>query len=142
MAGGVSDDMRYTTRNAGLLAMASVCLASLLVGSCSLFSDPLPDGARRISPLAHYDRWWAMVEECSGLARSIAEVDWYSVPGREFQAPDGRPASGAYSSDPDRIILAEEAMLDGQIVRHEILHALIKRGRKELEHPATYFLDK
>lgn len=119
---------------------AAVAAAILGVSSCDLFTAPLPMGAEAMEPLPHYGRWWKMVEECSGISRRMGAIDWYQVPGGNFRSPSGGMANGLYLQGSERIVLAEAVVDDGPIVRHEMLHAIIRRNDSETPHPADYFL--
>ena len=131
--------MRYTTRNAALLGRGLVIVAAVaLLSSCEI-TAPLPAGAEPFAPLAHYGRWWAMIEECSGRTRPMADIKWFVAPGASFNSPSGS-ASGMYTNSSNRIIIAEASLRDGRVVRHEMLHALLRRSKGEVEHDAEYFL--
>lgn len=105
------------------------------LAACSLITGPLPPGAERFAPPAVYARWWAMTEACSGRSGNFGDVDWYRVPGSQFMH-DGQSVGGVWSRNANRIVLAEEGIDQGRLVRHEMLHALLRvRG-----HPRSQFL--
>ena len=80
-----------------------------------------------------------MVESCSGLQGSLSDVSWYQVPGSETVAHSGDEVAGYWAYVTNRIVLGGEAILDGQVVRHEMLHALVRQLKG---HPREYFLDR
>ena len=78
-----------------------------------------------------------MVESCSGVTRPLANVTWFGVPGSLFQL-EGEFVTGYWSAASNRIVLADSSRLDGSVVRHEMLHALIRQSG----HPRSAFLEK
>jgi hypothetical protein len=91
----------------------------------------LPPGAQRFAPPAAYRQWWALTEACSGLHGSFDAVQWYVVPNAStLRLDDGEVVNAAWEAKGNRIILAAE--LDGpyagDLVRHEMLHALLQAG--------------
>lgn len=109
----------------------------VLVIVCGLVAwiAELPANAERFAPPAVYERWWAMTEACSGRSGDLGGVRWYRVPGSRF-IYRGQPAAGYTSRYTNRIVLAEQGIERGAIVRHEMLHALLRRGG----HPRSQFL--
>ena len=65
-----------------------------------------------------------MTAECSGSRQSIESVEWFVVPGVTVFWYQGNLTSGFWSGAGNRIVLAEGAVDDGAVVRHEMLHAL------------------
>jgi hypothetical protein len=79
-----------------------------------------------------------MVESCSGITGSLSKLTWYDVPGvTEFQF-NGQIVSGYWTRGSNSIVLADSSQLDGSVVRHEMLHSLIKASG----HPRSEFLEK
>ena len=76
-----------------------------------------------------------MTEACSGYTRDLAAVRWYKVPGPQF-THNGQEVGGYYNIRNNQIVLAEDYVESGELVRHEMLHALL---RKE-GHPRAQFL--
>jgi hypothetical protein len=95
----------------------------------------LPANAERFAPPAVYARWWAMTEACSGRSGDLGRVRWYRVPVSQF-IYRGQPAGGYTSRYTNRIVLTEQSIERGTIVRHEMLHALLRGGG----HPRSQFL--
>jgi hypothetical protein len=115
---------------------ASSVISALVIGCRWLTEPPLPSGAERYTPPPVYQRWWAMTEACSDIVLPFDGVQFYRVPGA-WSVPYGAygEVAGYWSSTSNRIVLAGDHLGDARIVRHEMLHALLrKRG-----HPPEYF---
>lgn len=109
-------------------------LTSLATLACG--AEGRVDGAVAFSPPAVYQRWWTLTEACSGLSGSLKRVQWMRAPATALQAAEGAGTVAYWSSRNNRIVLATNAIANGRIVRHEMLHALSRsRG-----HPASLFL--
>lgn len=103
--------------------------------ACRSATPPLPSDAVSFSPPAIYTRWWAMTEACSGHTGDLSALRWYRSPSSAVFV-DGESVNGYWTSDGNRIVLAEESVDNGSDVRHEMLHALLEvRG-----HPRAQFL--
>lgn len=114
-----------------LFAFAFACSRSAL--------DPeLPDGTLRFTPPAVYNVWWSMASECSGRTGALSAVEWFLVPGVAEFEHEGRKVSGYWSRVSNRVVVAEKAMLDGPLIRHEMLHAL----EHNVGHPRQAFLQR
>jgi hypothetical protein len=114
-------------------------LFALLAGlSCGHLTDPpLPTNALVFNPPAVYTKWWAMVESCSGLTGSLESVNWYSTLGQLVDPNDNDATiAGYWSLAGNRIVLSTSDTIAGGIVRHEMLHALLRRAG----HPRSAFL--
>lgn len=121
-----------------LLRCGTALLLSAL--ACSSITDPpLDPRAEAMQALPVYARWWSMVEGCSGLQGSMSEVSWYDVPGSETVEYPGNEVSGYWSAASNRIVLAGNLTLAGDVVRHEMLHALLRNVKG---HPREYFLER
>lgn len=112
-----------------------------LVGgiSCGHLVDPaLPIDAEPFSPPPVYSRWWSMVESCSGISASLDAIQWYAAPG-PLTNPDNPSESinGYWSAASNRILLDFNDTINGGVVRHEMLHALLRVAG----HPRRAFLD-
>lgn len=95
----------------------------------------LPLGAARMTPPSIYDRWWSLTEACSGQSRSMADVRWYRMPGHSFRFLN-RQVGGVWIPLANAIVLADASINIGPTVRHEMLHALVRRKG----HPRDEFL--
>jgi hypothetical protein len=106
--------------------------------ACRNLVDPdLPPNAEEFTPPPVYARWWVMTEACSGLSADLSSVSWFVVPGVSTVVLDGKPVQGYWSFASNRIVMAGNGKLAGGLVRHEMLHALIKaRG-----HPRAKYLE-
>jgi hypothetical protein len=119
-----------------MFSLAMTCMAA--TACYELVDPPLPASAASFTPPSYYATWWSMTEACSGTTGDFAKVQWYSVPiGTDLLGP-GREINAYWSEASNRIVLTSATMVDGGVVRHEMLHALIRVGG----HPRTYFLDK
>jgi hypothetical protein len=107
---------------------------------CQFMTDPaLPPSATRLVPPPVFTRWWAMTEACSGLSRDMSAVTWYVATGSPSISAGGQSdLAGYYSGASNRIVLADTAGLDGSVIRHEMLHALL--GPSVSGHPRDEFL--
>lgn len=120
----------------GKFLIPAIVVAALT--ACASITDPqLPSGTRRFTPPPVYQTWWTMAQECSGRDGSLSNVEWYVVPGADFEH-QGRMVSGYWSKASNRIVVAEKAVLDGPLVRHEMLHAL----EHDVEHKRSPFLER
>jgi hypothetical protein len=118
---------------------------SLFVAACVLaacwrprLESPLPASARPFDPPTVFGEWWAMTAECSGSSAPMASVQFYVVPGVSLFWREGSVVNGFWSRTGNRIVLAEGAVSDGEVVRHEMLHALTNDGR----HTRQAFLER
>lgn len=114
-------------------------LLALVAGlSCGSLTDPaLPQNAQLLIPPPDYAGWWAMVESCSGLSGSLESVQWYSTTSllRNPNETD-ETVAGYWSLASNRIVLYANDTIAGAVVRHEMLHALIRAAG----HPRSAFL--
>ena len=110
---------------------------ALLGVACRTVVDPaFPEHAVQFVPLAQYRLWWELTSQCAGVSRSFDDVQWYLVPGVSSFPTDQGELGGAYYRAQNRIVLAELVYNTAGVVRHEMLHALL---RIDVAHPATYF---
>ncbi len=119
-------------------SQAVISLLTVATISCDGITEPdFPAGAVLIDPPRVYTMWWRLTEACSGVTGDLASVRWYDVPNASEIVVAGSPEQGYWWADGDRIVIAGKDLLAGQLVRHEMLHALIGAG-----HPHEYFMDK
>jgi hypothetical protein len=103
-----------------------------------LLGPELPDGAVPLVPIpAEYALWWSVAERCSGVRGDFRAVRWYVVPDART-IPGTDEAIGSYIESGRRIVLAKGQERNGFLVRHEMLHALWRRGG----HPRRLFLEQ
>lgn len=119
------------------------CLAVVAaLAACEALAppSPLPEGAVSMSPPAGFTEWWSQTESCSGLSGHLRGIEWYVVPGAaSFETGDG-PKVGLWSRSTagTRIILAGQYAGSELVVRHEMLHELLRVEG----HPPEYFVDR
>jgi hypothetical protein len=107
--------------------------------SCGQLTDPpLPIDAELFVPPPVYATWWKMVESCSGFHGSLDQIQWYATAGplRDPQNSDD-PIVGYWSRASNRIVLVRDDTVEGAVVRHEMLHALVRSSG----HPRSAFLE-
>ncbi len=85
-----------------------------------------PAGSQSWEPPAVYREWWAATEACSGLTGSFDRVEWLIVPGESFECSSGQ-CVGHWGPD-HKIFLASDWTSHEMVVRHEILHELMRRS--------------
>ena len=116
-----------------------VLLLALAAGCESPTVPPLPLGAVQFTPPAVYRVWWDLTQACSGLSGDFPRVTWYRVPDAEtIPLGDGTQVNGYWNPAGNRIVLAADAELDGSLVRHEMLHALLRTDG----HPRAAFIGR
>jgi hypothetical protein len=109
------------------------------LGCTSVVDAPFDVRAEPLTPPPVYARWWAMTESCSGLTGRLESISWYSTPGSDFVVSQGRQVGGYWAPVSNSILLAGNSVLEGEVVRHEMLHALIRAADG---HSRQYFLEK
>ena len=119
--------------------MRRFILALPLLNGCDVTGPHLPPGAEQFVPPAVYQQWWNLTQECSGLTASFNDVTWYRVPGAaDIPLGDGSSVNGRWDATGNRIILAGDSELHGDLVRHEMLHALLRHA----SHPRSAFIGR
>jgi hypothetical protein len=119
------------------ISLRSLFLALPLLEACDLTGPALPAGAEHFVPPAVYQQWWQLTEECSGKSGNLADVGWYRVPGVDvIPLGDGTSVNARWDASGNRIILAGDTEFAGDLVRHEMLHALLRAGG----HPRNAFI--
>ncbi|MBT8335217.1 MAG: hypothetical protein KJO11_01345 [Gemmatimonadetes bacterium] len=121
--------MRGTsTRPRARRRLAAATRAAVLLTAPAWFgcSDATgPDlGRVPIEPPALYRSYWTAVEACSGLTGVFEEIRWFVV--HEFG--DGSGILGQWNERRE-ITVRSDVWLDGDVVRHEILHDLLRGDR-------------
>jgi hypothetical protein len=111
----------------------------LLALACQEPAAPLPPGAASFSPPAIYREWWTLTEECSGQRGDFHSVRWYVVPDAQtLRDAQGREIDAYWEARGNRIVIANASQHSGDLVRHEMLHALIRADG----HPREQFLNR
>jgi hypothetical protein len=137
----IQNEMLIRARTFSDLARVASCFVGItILVSCDPGSLALPPGSERFSPPAVYDEWWSLTEGCSGKSGDFSRISWYIVPGvSQIPLGDGHTEVNArWDSSTNRIILAGGADADGELVRHEMLHALLQTKA----HPRSEFISK
>src|SRR6476661_4990844 len=114
--------------------LGCACSVAAIAIACSEPMAPLPVGAIAWSPPARFALWWQMTESCSGRQGDLRAIRWYVVPNATSIDVDGQQVHGETIGN--RVVLADSHRLDGPLVRHEMLHALLGVGG----HPRDAFL--
>jgi hypothetical protein len=118
-----------------------LAFAGILVGGCTYEPTPaLPDGAVSFEAPTAYVTWWDRTSECSGISGDMARVEWYVVPdAATFPTEQGdKVGIRVRTGDRIQIVLAGQYQLHEMVVRHEMLHALLR----EPGHPDEYFTER
>lgn len=121
-------------------AFAATGLAALM--ACSGITEPRTPLAERFDPPARYVGWWHEMQECSTHTGSLSAVSFYRVlptPGRDslqFRDPEsGEYHDGEWVARANAIYVAAGRLMEPGLVRHEMLHALLR----DPHHPPEYF---
>lgn len=113
-------------------------IAFVAFGTACTEITALPTGSEHFDPPAEYALWWRMTESCSGRSGDLSAVEWFVVPRPGPITVDGREYGGLWYQNGNRIVLAFDDQTDGALVRHEMLHALLR----ENGHPRSQFLGR
>lgn len=128
----------HRSRVAGWVSVFACILALASCDSLARLVDPMfPSDAQQFSPPDVYSTWWKMTEACSGLTGSLGNVTWFETNQRLYTG-SGEQAAGYWNSYTNRIVLTTAIKLDGGSVRHEMLHALLRKDG----HPRNQFLGR
>jgi hypothetical protein len=114
---------------------AIVLVVLVGLGGLVAWNAEIPANATQFTPPAVYTRWWQMTEACAERTGNLENVRWYLLPGSQFMYR-GQPTGGFTSRYTHRIVLTQALFERGAIVRHEMLHALLRDGG----HPRAQFL--
>lgn len=110
----------------------------LTLTTCTLPTTPtVPPGAVAFTPPPVYQTWWSMVESCAGRTAPLSSVRWYVMPGVQSFTRKHMTVAGVWFRADNSIVLGELVRYNGQLVRHEMLHALLQQGL----HPRKEFLE-
>ena len=119
--------------------MRRIFLALPLLNACDTTGPLLPPGAERFVAPAVYQQWWDLTEQCSGLSANLSDVLWYRVPGAaDIPLGDGSSVNGRWDAVENRIVLDGDSQFAGDLVRHEMLHALVQSAG----HPRSAFIGR
>lgn len=102
------------------------CLALLTAATASCSdATAVTQGRVEIEPPAAYRTWWSEVEECSGLGGDFAGVRWFAT----FAFVDGEGILGQWNEHRE-ITVRSDVWLDREVIRHEVLHDLLRGDRR------------
>jgi len=119
-----------------------IVAASAWASACSMGPDPdEPSLVRTVldPPPSEYAAWWRELEGCSGLNGDFWRLTFLQVvepvliDGREFPCGDGYFCNGMWES-PHDISIAPRYVNDERLVKHEMLHDLVRTPG----HPAVF----
>jgi hypothetical protein len=125
--------MLRTTR---CLPAARELMIILAAVACVEPAAPLPSNSQRFTAPPVYQLWWSMVQACSGHTGNLAAVEWYVVPGADSISDGSEGVAGYWSSSDNRIVLIGSGEFNGPLVRHEMLHELVRVDG----HPRSEFV--
>lgn len=128
----------FSTNAAWTLLTVPVVAAILGLAACDGLVAPLPSDAEEFSPPAVYTTWWKMTEACSGQTGSLGAITWFKTDQALRDPRTGEQIVGFWTSGSNRIVLMTGVVLDGGTVRHEMLHALLRKSG----HARNQFLGK
>jgi hypothetical protein len=118
---------------------AKAMATAFCAAACSSISEPARDPrAEKLQPPPVYSRWWSMTESCSGVQGRMSNVSWYQVPGSDVVDSNGEYVAGYWGPVSNSIVLAGNGILFGDLVRHEMLHALL---RQQSGHSRVFFVE-
>lgn len=109
-----------------VLLLSTAVAGSILSCADNIVDPRLPPGATQFTPPAVYTTWWEMTQACSGRSGSLDAVTWYEVPAHVPLESDGRRVTAYWSAASNQIVVSATVARNGQVVRHEMLHALLR----------------
>ncbi len=112
------------------------CLGAGLV-ACRDAVGPPSDAVSFAAPV-RYRTWWALTEACSGVTGDFDAVRWYVLPAGSSFPLEGQSVNAAWFGDGNKIVFGAGQQFASDLVRHEMLHALLRSG----DHPRGQFLDQ
>lgn len=113
-------------------------MLTFALAGCDFITDPaFPGHAVPFSPPALYGIWWDMTESCAGLSVPFEDIQWFVIPESSSFVFGRDVAGGVWFPSRKAIVLVSEGVLEGPLVRHEMLHALLQNGG----HPRAEFLN-
>jgi len=108
-------------------AFASIAALILTGVACTASTDWALDGTG-FPPPAKYRVLWRTTELCSGMTGDFDAVTWFVTQG---SADGDEPnITGSWYPEGNRIFLHQTVLDDDKVVRHEMLHALLRAGHE------------
>ena len=113
--------------------------ALIILAACGdhIVDPALPASAARFDPPPAYSRWWDMTQACSGIRKDLGELQWYRSAAPTIRL-NGKEVTAYWSLGSKRIVVVDAYRLNGSVIRHEMLHSLIRQEG----HPREYFMEK
>jgi hypothetical protein len=110
--------------------LLSLALGTLLAGCYSIIEpeSTLPPDAVRTEPGAQYAQWYAETESCTGETGSFSDVRWFVVPHERWWDPLWEQFAIGTWRAPHDIYLAGSHLENEDLVKHEIVHDLLRGG--------------
>jgi hypothetical protein len=131
---------RFLLLTLGLTIVTAACARPVVLPS--LVQPTIEDrgAAVPIELPGRYREWWRQVEGCSGKSRPIGSVaGWYAVLDTVVIV-GGRPYAAVYFGESDELFFARRFLYQPFIVRHEMLHALLRTPAGDsIRHPEEFF---
>lgn len=125
-------------RSNRVIAFVFLSVTLGVVNACESATGPaMPADAVEMAAAKPYALWWSMVQSCSQRSGDLARVRWFVVPNSSEITVGARKYHGYWFGDDNSIVLASKSVLDGGLVRHEMLHALTGGG-----HARDYFVTR
>lgn len=96
----------------------------------------VPEDTRRMDPPSVYRLWHAQTVACVAIQRDFDRIRWYVVPGGNWRySKHNQDLAAGVWIEPDKIYIAEESLTTEWIIKHELIHYLIRLPK----HPADVF---
>ena len=110
---------------------------TIVVMACQDSTAPsLPFAIAPFEPLPQYAAWWSLVESCSAQHADISRVKWRVAIGQFTFVWRSEITNALWQSGSNTIVLGDGWQEVGSVVRHEMLHALVRSSG----HDAFWFL--
>ena len=116
--------MLTITRRSLVAAASMLALSTAIACEAPVEAARFPADAVPFEPPAIYEEWWALAEACTGRTGAFTEVSWFHGAEPSGLVFNGQSVGGLYFADGHRILLDRQLMLRGEVVRHEMIHAL------------------
>lgn len=127
------------------MRFVTVALTVAGLWACVDGTGPELPAAELFDPPPAYRGWWRDIEGCSGRGGGLDALTFYRVvpaPGRDslhYRDPDtGHYLLGQWVPRSNAIYLAAGQVANPHVVRHEMLHAVLR----DIAHPRGYFADR